>query len=263
MSKLKIIQLTDMHIFHDANKELLGVNTHLSFQAVLSLMFNQEENIDAIFLSGDLTQDGASTSYFKLASMLAFLKMPIYVMPGNHDNEKNLLSTYPIGPIKTDRQVFFNKWQIITLNSQKPGAVEGFIDEEELTYLDQALKDYPDHHAIVMLHHQPVDVGSRWLDRLGVRNKPAFWDIIKRYPHLKLVLFGHVHQVFEQKENGIWCYSTPSTCIQFKPKERDFALDFLPPGYRWIDLNDDGTWETGVKRCAQYIGRFDADAKGY
>ena len=34
-SVIKLLQITDPHLFSDTTKDLLGVNTHASFQAVL------------------------------------------------------------------------------------------------------------------------------------------------------------------------------------------------------------------------------------
>ena len=66
---------------------------------------------------------------------------------------------------------------------------------------------------------------------------------------------GHIHQSHEADWDGIPVYSTPSTCFQFKPKSVDFALDDLPPAYRWIDLYSDGKIDTGVK----YLHAFSAN----
>ena len=80
---------------------------------------------------------------------------------------------------------------------------------------------------------------------------------------MKAVLFGHAHQEFAGEKNGVACYGAPSTCIQFKRNCEDFALENIPPGYRWIDLYEDGTLKTGICRLAKYIGVFEKDAKGY
>jgi len=106
-------------------------------------------------------------------------------------------------------------------------------------------------------------VGSEWIDKLGVQNADEFWKIISHYPNVKAVFFGHIHQVNQQTVHGIACYSVPSTCIQFKTNQNQFGLEKLPPGYRWINLYDDGHIETGVERIADYIGEFDENAKGY
>jgi len=76
-------------------------------------------------------------------------------------------------------------------------------------------------------------------------------------------VWGHIHQHFAQRRNGIQLLATPSTCIQFLPGSERFALDPVPPGYRWFDLHADGTFTTGVQRLQEIPGEIDPDARGY
>jgi Icc protein len=125
------------------------------------------------------------------------------------------------------------------------------------------LEQYPDHYAVIAFHHQPIAIGSYWLDQLGLVNAVDFWETIAHFPKVKTVLFGHIHQQYEGENSGVLCYSAPSTCIQFKPNSDQFTLDNIPPGYRWIDLHPRGNITTGIKRLARYSGVFDPFAKGY
>lgn len=260
---VRFAQISDMHLFGDAKGELLGVNTEKSFQAVLDLLQSQTRELDFVILSGDLSQDGSMSSYTRLALLVQKLKLPIYYVPGNHDSVKTMLQVYPCGSISNHRHIVLKSWHIILLNSKKPGAVEGYLDAAQLQYLQDCLQAYPEHQALVMFHHQPVPVGAKWLDNLGLTNADEFWDIVKRYPNMNSVLFGHVHQEFAKVVEGIQCYSTPSTCIQFMRNQDHFGLENLPPGYRWVNLCENGKIETGVNRVDHYVGYFDADAKGY
>ena len=40
---------------------------------------------------------------------------------------------------------------------------------------------------------------------------------------------------------------TPSTCMQFEQEADEFSLDSRPPAYRWLELGDDGSLETGIE----------------
>ncbi|MBV9575445.1 MAG: 3',5'-cyclic-AMP phosphodiesterase [Gammaproteobacteria bacterium] len=260
---IRIIQISDMHLFSDPESVLLGIKTQESFQAVLELLQQEAERMDLILLTGDLSQDGSNASYVRLASMMKKLHVPVYCVPGNHDNTKIMNHVYPLETISNLRHIILKNWHLILLDSQKPGAVEGYLDHSQLNYLRQCLQTYPEHEAIVVLHHHPLSVGSRWLDNLGLKNAEEFWSIISQYPKMNTILFGHIHQEHEQMINGISCYSTPSTCVQFMRKQDKFGLEKLPAAYRWINLYEDGHLETAIKRVANYIGIFDANAKGY
>ena len=67
-----------------------------------------------------------------------------------------------------------------------------------------------------------------------------------RHPGLRAILWGHVHQASDRVRQGVRLLSTPSTCAQFLPGSATFAMDTRPPGYRWLDLHDDGRIETRI-----------------
>lgn len=258
---LRFIQISDIHLFSDKESSLTGVNTHESFTAVIELLKN--EKIDFIILSGDLSQDGSEGSYLRIAELLKDFNVPIYHVPGNHDDVKVMSHVYPRDSISNHKHIVLKDWHLILLNSQIPDHVEGLLDQSQLNYMQHCLQAYPEHHAVVLFHHHPVVINCHWLDKIGVKNADEFWDVVSHYPKVKSVFFGHIHQVVEQTKNGIQCYSLPSTCFQFKRNNDTFALEKLNPGYRWIELHDDGHIETGVVRTAEYIGTFDPDSQGY
>ena len=57
--------------------------------------------------------------------------------------------------------------------------------------------------------------------------------------------------------------STPSTCIQFKPKSDKFALDEEHPGYRFIKLKANGEIETQVYRLSTSQRMNSSEVQGY
>lgn len=260
---LRFVQITDVHHFSDVNNTLLKVNTHDSFLAVAEMLKNDSKKPDFLLLTGDLSQDESEASYLHIADVINELPMPAYWIPGNHDDGKIMSSVYPRGNISNLKHIVLEHWHIILLDSQKPGAVEGYLDQVQLRFLQHCLDMYPEHQAMIVFHHSPVPVGCEWLDKIGLSNADQLWDILAHYPRVNTILFGHVHMQHEGEKNGIKYFSTPSTCIQFKTNSNQFALDNLPPAYRWFDLYPDGELKTGVCRLPAYVGEFDTSAKGY
>ena len=260
---VRIVQISDIHLFGDIGGSLVGVKTQMSFQAVLDLLKKDANKPNLILLTGDLSQDETETAYIRIADLISEFEVPVYCVPGNHDDSRMMEQIYPRKKIASDKHVILQKWDIIMLDSQKIGAVEGYLDASQLKYLKKCLEHNPKHHAMVVFHHQPIQVGSAWLDNIGLENADELWEILKHYPRVNTLLFGHVHQQYEHEKEGINCYAAPSTCIQFKKDSAEFSLDKLPPGYRWLDLYPDGRVKTGICRAAHYIGEFRADAKGY
>jgi Icc protein len=260
---IRIVQITDTHILANRNGELLGVKTQDSYEAVLELIKQKEKKIDYILHTGDITQDSKPDSYIRVAQSLDQFNVPVYCVPGNHDDAEMMRRIYPQGNVHCKTQLIQHDWQIILLNTQKPKSVAGYLEEKELIHLESCLKQYPDHHTAIAFHHHPMTIHSKWLDQLGLKNAEAFWQIVMRHSQVNAIFFGHIHQEFSQLVHGIKCFSAPSTCIQFKPLQANFALDEIPPGYRWIDLYPDGSIQTGVNRITMYVGDFQKDAKGY
>lgn len=262
---VRFIQITDTHFFSGKNGELLGVPTQKSFNAVMDVVeeYVKQNPIDFILHTGDLSQDNSRDSYEMLAARLREFRVPIYAVPGNHDDIALMNSVLPHEGVSDCKVIQLKDWMMILLNSQKPLSVEGYLDVEEFKIMERALQTYPDKHAIIAFHHQPIPVGAEWLDNLYLQNSDEFWDKLKQYPKVHTILFGHVHQVFEKVVHGIRCYSAPSTCFQFKCCQSHFGIENIPPGCRWIALHENGFLETGILRAPGYVGYFDASAKGY
>ena len=99
---------------------------------------------------------------------------------------------------------------------------------------------------------------------MAVDNASAFFDTMDRYANVRAVVWGHVHQTFEQKRNDVQLLSSPSTCVQFLPGSEEFAVDMAAsPGYRWLELSADGGFKTGVERLPAIPGRIDLSRRGY
>lgn len=255
------LQISDIHLFADPKEALLGVPTEESLKNVLALV-EDEPDLDFIVLSGDLSQDGSEASYRRLAELVSKFSVPVYVIPGNHDNTIIMNEVYPYKQVKADKHLLFPDWQVILLDSHKPHHVEGELSEKELEFMEQCLIKHPQ-KAVIIFHHQPVDIGCAWLQPLGLKNSQDFWQRLRPFKQASAVLFGHIHQVFETNTNNVQLYSAPAVCFQFKGNQSEFELDYIPQGLRKVILHADGSIETNIKRVEKYVGKFDGDAKGY
>mgnify|MGYP003641792039 CR=1 FL=1 len=262
---IRFVQISDTHFFADENSKLLSVPTHQSFDAVLAAIkkYADEHPIDFIIHSGDLSQDHTAESYDLLAQRLHRLEVPVYFVPGNHDNASMMETVLPRETITNNKHILSDNWQIILLSSQKEDAVEGELDDGQLAFMQTCLKKHPDHQAIILFHHHPLPVRCAWLDNIGLQNADEFWSRLTPHSNVNTVLFGHVHQDIEGIKHGIKCYSTPSTCFQFMRNQNEFGIENLPPGFRWVELSEAGQLNTGVIRTPAYIGEYEAGAKGY
>ncbi len=261
-NSLCFIQITDPHLRKEADGTLLGMNTRSSLDAVLQLIQANHPNPDVVLASGDVAQDGSIEAYRCFQDQVGFFDAPIYWLSGNHDNREAMTTVVGEGA-SLDKVARIGSWQFIFLDSLVDGRVYGHLAESELTLLDNTLSERPDLHAIVCFHHHPIDIGSEWLDNIGLKNRDQLLAVIDKHENVRSLIWGHIHQEIDQYRNDVRLLATPSTCVQFLPSSKDFAIDRLAPGYRWLTLNSDGSIETGVERADHIDFNIDYSSKGY
>ena len=257
-----VVQLTDSHLFAEAAGRLLGMDTADSLRRVVELVRGEQPCIDLLLASGDLSQDGSLESYQRFAELIAPIGAPSRWFAGNHD-ESLVMQLACAGSPHLQMVTDLGNWRLITLDSSIPGTVFGQLDAEQLDRLEDALASAGERHVLLSFHHHPVSVGCSWLDPIGLRNPEALFAVIDRYPNLRCILWGHVHQEVDLLRNDVRLLASPSTCVQFAPGSEDFQVSSEAPGYRWLRLHGDGTLETGVSRVSGIDFVVDYSIKGY
>jgi 3',5'-cyclic-AMP phosphodiesterase len=246
---MKILQITDPHLYGSASGNLRGVETDSSLRNVLDKALSQGTSAAAagyaaILATGDLVQDDPS-GYLRFKSIFGSLQTPVLCVPGNHDEPDAMRASLSAEPFQYCGVRNIGAWQFIMLNSYDPGHVGGRLAPSELARLDAALANSPA-HALVCLHHHPVAMGSRWLDGIGLANADDLWRVMDAHAHVRGIAWGHVHQAYDGERNGVKLLGTPSTCAQFLPHSDRYAIDARPPAYRQFELQNDGRLSSEV-----------------
>ncbi len=261
-SPVLVVQISDSHLFAEADGALLGLKTADSLARVVEQVLAEQQHIDLVVASGDISQDGSVESYRRFEQLTAPIKAPMRWFAGNHD-EPVPMEQAAKGREYLEPVVDLGNWRITLLDSSVPGSVPGYLAPNQLQLLAEQLSEAPERHHLVCFHHHPVSIDCKWMEPIGLRNPHALFDVLDRFPQARAVLWGHIHQDFERERNGVRLIASPSTCIQFKPGSEDFALDDLAPGYRWLRLLPDGKIETGVSRLEGFEFTPDMGAEGY
>ncbi|WP_455915793.1 3',5'-cyclic-AMP phosphodiesterase [Pantoea agglomerans] len=263
-STVRILQITDTHLFAGKDETLLGVNTWASYDAVLQAISASPRYYDLIVATGDLAQDHTVEAYQHFAEGIARLPAPCVWLPGNHDFQPAMFSTLAESQIADEKHVLIgDSWQIVLLDSQVFGVPHGMLSDYQLEWLENTLAKEPHRHTLVLLHHHPLPSGCTWLDQHSLRNPHSLDAVLQKYPLATTLLCGHIHQDLDLNWNGRRLLATPSTCVQFKPHCTNFTIDSEAPGWRWLDLLPDGRVETQVERLATRAFSPDPDSEGY
>ena len=223
------IQISDCHI--DDNPFAMGVNTHQNLEKVIKKISTIEHQ--ALFISGDLTHNGTPSSYKVLNQILKPLDSELWVIRGNHDDQKNFDKYFNNHLLKQKK---IGNWEIFAIDSVQLNKTSGYVTQKALDYLDQQLSQSSAPYQIIILHHPIVPMNSDWDDTLSLENPNDLFTIMKKHPKIRVVLFGHAHESSEFVKDNITLVSCPSTALQFNGA--DHEKDKI--GFNHYTLFDDG-----------------------
>lgn len=221
---IKIIQLTDTHLFKN-DSYLFNINTNLAFKKVMSAMQADLADADALFLTGDLSQDETIESYEIIADSLKDIDIKVFWIPGNHDSISNMHSVF------CKKNNFFREtklstplWDFFFLNTKNDGKESGFLSNSELLQLHSELKKERKKPAALIMHHHPIEVKTPLIDNYILENKNAFFEMIGS-SGVDLIICGHVHNDYSLQHGTICIETSPATCFQFKKGSTDLAIE--------------------------------------
>lgn len=245
---LTLLHITDLHLLGTPGTRLHGWDAAAAFEGVLDSALAAHPDADAIVLGGDLVDDESAAGYHWLNERLSGLRRPVLAIAGNHDDPQ--LMAEQLGAAVVHDALAVGPWRLIGISSHRSGLENGRIGDAELARLDARLAA-DNAPTLVCIHHPPFDVGSAWIDGIGLTDRQALMATLYRHAQVRGVLCGHVHQAHRAELAGLTGWSTPSTMRQFQPHSRDFAEDTARgPGYRCLQLSTDGTITTTVHRLA-------------
>ncbi len=246
---LTVLQITDTHLLDSPRDTMHGVNTQDTLEAVLDRAFSQVDP-DVVLATGDIAQVATETVYQRfLDTITSRYEGPCVYVPGNHDLRD------PFDAILSQSRHRAGGWDIIGIDTHIENHVEGHVDEIELRRLDEELSS-ADGAVLVVGHHCPVDIGSPIFDAHRIVNGDAVTRLLGAHDRVRAYVCGHIHQPFDAFAGDVRILASPSTCFQFASGDADSLIDEdAAPGYRWLELLDDGTLETGVDRVADAPAR--------
>lgn len=238
-----IAQITDCHLPADPQQPYRGINPYKNLRKLLKKV--ERLKPDLLLASGDLSEDGSPASYEKLRQYFKSLGIPVLALPGNHDDAGLLAEVFPGSPVDKISVSNHGAWQIIRLNSCLEGKPEGRLGEQTLAALESTLRDSDSRPCLIVLHHQPIPVGSPWIDKYRLFDPEGFLSLLDQYENIKAVVWGHIHQVFQTGRNETAMLGSPSSAINSLPGAQKFTPDPAGPACRWLKLGSDGALQSG------------------
>lgn len=175
----KFAQVTDTHVGGASGADDLR-------RTVRDL--NQQDDIDFVILSGDVTEFGSDEELALAKRILDSLRLPLYVIPGNHDSNWSESGANSFRKVFGSEMFFFrHKGYMFMGTTSGPNMrmSPGQIPRENLVWMDSVFSANTDTGTpLIYINHYPQDSSlNNWyeaIDRLKTRNT-------------QLILCGHGH----------------------------------------------------------------------
>ncbi|MDQ2079607.1 phosphodiesterase [Xanthobacteraceae bacterium Astr-EGSB] len=198
-SRIVIAQITDSHIRAPGRLAYCKVDTAHHLAQTVALLAAPPVPVDAVIVTGDLTDFAADEEYAHFRKLVSPLSVPIYPVPGNHDERAalrrafaDLIDLPAEGPQCHVADV--GRVRVAMVDSTVPGAPHGEMTATTLAWLDRVLAEAPERPTLVALHHPPFLTGVRHMDVQNCRGADALEELLRRHPNVCGLTCGHVHR---------------------------------------------------------------------
>lgn len=214
-----IAQITDCHVVAADHVFSGRVDTGAGLRAAVVQLNAMVPRPDVVLATGDLVNDGTADEYAHLASILDELDISLHVVPGNHDDRRNLRATIADLPAggpddRIDYVVEHHPLRLIGLDTTVPGDHGGESHTDQMAWLDRQLAAQPDRPTLIFQHHPPFATGIAWMDDVGLRHADRQAEVLARHPHVVAVICGHVHRPISTVIGSAAVSISPSTGAQ-------------------------------------------------
>lgn len=234
-----IAQISDTHIKGEGVLAYGHIDTSGFLSRAVDHILHLDPRPDVVLATGDLVDAGTPAEYARLRHLLVPLPMPVYLIPGNHDNRDALRATFADQPWMP-REGFIQyvvddgPLRLIAVDTLIPGKPSGRVDAERLRWLDARLGEAPAKPTAIFMHHPPFKTAIDYMDEIGLDGADAMAEVVRRHPQVERVLCGHLHRSIQARWAGTLALTAPATAHQVgldvRPRN-GLMVTLEPPGY--------------------------------
>lgn len=257
-----IAQITDTHLKAGRKLAYRRVDTASALEACVRHLQELPQAPDVVLVSGDLGDLGSVAEYELFREITAPLTMPLYVIPGNHDDRAAMRAAFADYAYLHQDETFLHyaidDWpvRLVGLDSTVPRAPGGDMCRDRLAWLSRTLAAAPSQPTLLFMHHPPFLTGIGHMDRQNCANAAAFGAVVQAHPQVRLLLCGHVHRSVRVTWHGIEASIGPSpshaVALDLDPGAPP-AFIIEPPACQLIVWQE----ESGFTTHLSPIGTFD------
>jgi 3',5'-cyclic AMP phosphodiesterase CpdA len=260
-----IAQVTDTHIKAAGRLAYRQVDSAQKLRNCVAHLNALDPRPDIVLLTGDLVDLGRPEEYALLREILAPLAMPLYAIPGNHD-ERGALRRAFADQAYLPRDGEFLQYaledyplRLVGLDTVVPGEQRGELCARRLAWLDAELARAPDRPTVLFMHHPPFATGLANMDWQNCHNGDALGELVQRHRQVFRILCGHVHRPMHLHWYGVTASIAPSPSHSCAFDLRaDASHDFVlePPTCELHYWRDGAGLVSHITFIGDYGGRF-------
>lgn len=242
---MKLIQLTDFHLFSNTKETLQGYCTYECLKLVVdSIISNVNLTADAIFITGDISEDKTLESYQLALKQVERLNLPIYFLAGNHDDKECMKSVFSRSSLAIDtNEIHCKDWILIKVDTVQYGEDSGLLSADAKKDLEKRIAGYRNIKVALFMHHHPVAVGIPLVDGCMLLNSKDIFSLADSGNKLKSIICGHAHTQLTGMHNDCVIDVCPATCFQWKAGARTLETDD-ERGYKLLSFGEQYHSET-------------------
>ncbi|MTH16381.1 PQQ-binding-like beta-propeller repeat protein [Flavobacterium sp. LC2016-01] len=187
---IKFVQLTDLHVS-------VGNDNDFLLQNIVKEINNSD--FEFVVVTGDLTNRGADDELKQVHAILSKLKIPFYVVSGNHETNWSESAGLTYKKIFGEDRFVFSKGDYVFIGFpcgpyMKMG--DGFVKHEDVLWLDKTLKENlkNTNKKVLNFAHYPLDN--------SVSNYKEVLSVLEKYPTVA-TFCGHGHTLRKYDFSGL------------------------------------------------------------
>ena len=233
-----LVQLSDLHL--RAGEQGAGAARRL--ERTIGQLAALQPRPTAVLISGDLVDEPSSEAYEQARRILLELGLPLYAIPGNHDDRDLLREYFGPAPAPAGSPVNFaadcGELRLVGLDSVRRGSDAGALGREQLGWLARTLGEAPERPTLLALHHPPVMSGIRAMDQIALDadDSTALEELIRGHPQVQAITCGHAHTTmiasFAERPLLICPSTNSAVLLDLRPlDDLPFSVAPLPLGF--------------------------------
>lgn len=257
----QLVQITDTHILSRGELLYGVVDTAVHLRESVAEINAMEPQPDLVMITGDLVEKPSDSTYSHFEELIAPLKAPVFLIPGNHDDPEIMWKRFgkslkfPGKPPCYQYVIDEYDFRILALNTHLDGTELPEFGKNRLEWLNEhlAMSDRP---TMIVIHHPPMKTGVEFIDMAGVEWYQGIREAVERNPQVQLIICGHGHLELIGRLGNVVVYMAGATAHQLiagRVKDRAPAFDpsrVAPVLHQWLGdvfVSGDNPWPEWVE----------------